>query len=370
MGSLELEERNDAEQVFAGRLTFAVPGDLDTPTGGYRYDRRIILELRRLGWCVDVLDIGGGFPFPSPSSRDAAMLMLRKAPLGNPIVIDGLAFGALPEAGVLGDRTPLVALVHQPLALEPALTSVQAEVFRRSERAALAAAANVVVTSETTGRILIDDYGVQLEHVSVVPPGNDPAPQAHGSRDGIVRLLAVGSVVPGKGFDVLIRALAMIADLPWQLNIVGDLGRDVEAAAQLRHEIKASGLDSRVTLLGALPADRVMEQYLASDLFVLASRFESYGMALAEALSHGLPVVSTTAGAIPDTVPANAGILVPPDNAPAFAHAMSRLIGDAAERCRLARNACRAAARLPSWEESARRFATAVQSIESPIGGR
>jgi len=113
-------------------------------------------------------------------------------------------------------------------------------------------------------------------------------------------------------------------------------------------------------VLGPLAPDAVNDLYLASDMFVLASRFESYGMALAEAIAHGLPVVSTTAGAIPETVPANAGVLVPPDDASAFAEAMRRLIGDTPERRRLATNASTAAAQLPSWQDSARRFAAAV----------
>jgi glycosyltransferase involved in cell wall biosynthesis len=348
-------------------VTFAVPGDLNTPTGGYRYDRRIIEELRTLGWRVDVLDIGDSFPFPSAAERANAVEMLHEVPAGCPIVVDGLAFGALPEAGSLHARTPLVALVHQPLALAPALSPVQVEAFHDSECAALAAADGVVVTSGTTSRILIDDYGVPPDNVNVVPPGNDPVTQAHGSRDGLVRLVSVGSVVPGKGYDVLIAALAMIADLPWQLTIAGDLTRDDATAAQLHADIKAHGLTSKVIVLGAQPPEVITELYLASDIFVLASRFESYGMALAEAMAHGLPVVSTTAGAIPSTVPANAGLLVPPDDAAAFAGATRRLIADNAERHRLATNACAAGAQLPSWKDCARRFSDALEkSVRRP----
>jgi glycosyltransferase involved in cell wall biosynthesis len=318
-----------------------------------------------LGWHVDVLDIGDSFPFPSASERAIAVEMLHDVPVGCPIVVDGLAFGTLPEAGSLQTRTPLVALVHQPLALASALSPAQVDTFHHSECVALSAASGVVATSGTTSRILIDDYGVPPENVSVVPPGNDPVAQAPGSRDGVVRLVSVGSVVPGKGYDVLIAALATIADLPWQLTIAGDLTRDAAAAAQLHADIEAHGLTGRVIALGAQAPDAVMELYLTSDIFVLASRFESYGMALAEAMAHGLPVVSTTAGAIPKTVPANAGLLVPPDDPIAFANATRRLVGDAAERRRLAANACAAAAQLPSWKDCARRFADALEKSAS-----
>jgi glycosyltransferase involved in cell wall biosynthesis len=347
----------------ARRVAFAVPGDLATPTGGYRYDRRIIEELRRLGWQVDVLDLGDSFPFPSTAQRAAALATLSAVPSGCPIVVDGLAFGALPEAEALRFRTPLIALVHQPLALDPGLDRAQADAFRESERAALAAAIRVVVTSVATGRVMTAEYGVPSQRVSVVRPGNDPVPTALGSKDAVVRLLSIGSVVPVKGFDLLIPAVATMADLPWRLTIAGDRTRDPAAAARLDADVAAHDLGDRIAVLGAVSPERIIELFLASDVFVLASRFEGYGMALAEAIAHGLPVVSTRAGAIPDTVPAGAGLLVPPDDVAALAAALRRVISDRAERRRLARNARAAAAHLPTWRDSARLFAGAIAMV-------
>ena len=345
------------------RVTFAVPGDLAMPTGGYRYDRRIIQELRQLGWQVDVADIGGGFPFPSSEQRAAALAVLSAVPAGRPVILDGLAFGALPEAGTLRCHMPLIALVHQPLATDPGLNTKQADAFRRSERAALAAAERVVVTSEATARILISDYGVPPHCISVVRPGNDPVPPALGSEDSIVRLLSIGSVLPVKGYDLLIPAVATLKEMPWRLTIAGDRTRDPVAAALLDADIEAYGLGNKVTVLGAVSPERVRELYLASDVFVLASRFEGYGMALAEAIAHGLPVVSTRAGAIPETVPPGTGLLVPPDDAAALAEALRRLVTRPNERQQLATNARAAAAQLPTWQDSARRFATAIENV-------
>jgi glycosyltransferase involved in cell wall biosynthesis len=344
------------------RVAFAVPGDLATPTGGYGYDRRIIQELRGLGWQVDVADIGSDFPFPSTAQRATALSILSAVPSGCPIVLDGLAFGALPEAGTLRSRTPLIALVHQPLALDTGLDAAQADTFRKTERAALAAAAHVVVTSEATARIMVADYKVPVQRISVVRPGNDPAPPALGSDDGVVRLLSVGSVVPVKGYDLLMAALATLADVPWQLTIAGDRTRDRTAAARLDADIESYGFSDRVAVLGAVSPERVNELYLTSDIFVLASRFEGYGMAIAEAIAHGLPVISTKAGAIPDTVPAGTGLLVPPDNARKLAQALRHLICDGGERRRLARNARAHAAQLPTWQRSGVLFARAIDT--------
>ena len=343
------------------QLVFGVPGDLDTPTGGYGYDRRIIRELRQLGWRVDVVDVGDAFPFPTAAQRAFALAVLSAVPTDRPTILDGLAFGAMPEAGAIGG--PLIALVHQPLALDPGLNPRQAQTFRETERAALARAAHVVVTSQATARIIIGDYDVPSRRVTVVRPGNDPVPAAGARNDDVVRLLSVGSVVPVKGYDMLIAALATLADLPWQLTIAGDRTRSVATAARLDADIVAYGLEDKVAVLGAIPRDGITKLYLETDLFVLASRFEGYGMALAEAISHGLPVVSTRAGAIPDTVPVGTGLLVAPDDVPALAQALRRLISDRAERRRLANNARTAAAQLPTWQESARLLAGAIEAV-------
>ena len=346
------------------RLAFAVPGDLATPTGGYAYDRRMIEELRRLDWQVQAIDLGDGFPCPDAAGKATARQLLAGVAPGTPIVIDGLAFGVLPEAaGELRRRGPLVALVHHPLALESGLSPAAAGELATSERAALAAAHAVVVTGPATAKVLRDDYGVATGRITVACPGTDRAAAAPGSSDGMVRLVSVGAVVPRKGFDVLVAALARLADLPWRLTIAGDRGRDPSAAAALDATIARHDLAGRIAVPGALPPERIAALYAGADLFVLASRHEGYGMAFAEAMAHGLPVIGTTAGAIPDTVPAAAGVLVAPDDVAALADAL-RLLIQQPERRRVCAAAAHAAAQvLPTWPDQARRFAAAIEAL-------
>jgi glycosyltransferase involved in cell wall biosynthesis len=345
-------------------LTFAVPGELTIPTGGYAYDRRMIEELRRLGWTVDVLDLGACFPHPSLAQHTRAVESLLAIPRGRPVVVDGLAFGVLPEAAdKLRQSHSLVALVHHPLALESGLTDDDVSCLRTSERNALACAAAVIVTSAATARILASDYRVPPERITIAPPGVDAVGPAKGSTDGVVQLLSVGAVVPRKGHGVLIAALAGVRDLPWRLSIVGDRTRDPVCAAQLDADIARHGLTQRVAALGAVSGERLAELYDGADLFVLPSRFEGYGMAFAEALARGLPVVGTTGGAIPDTVPEGAGVLVAPDDAPALANVLKRLIGDPEARSSMAAHARHAAIRLPRWDASAQLFADAVEAV-------
>jgi glycosyltransferase involved in cell wall biosynthesis len=341
---------------------FAVPGDLANPTGGYAYDRRIIAELAALGWHFDVIDLGDGFPRPSAQALATARALLTRVPKGRPIVIDGLAFGVIPElAADLSHTHPLIALVHHPLALESGISATEANHFRQRERAALACTYDVVVTSPTTARLLAAEYGVPPEDIAIVVPGTERRSPARGSRDGGISLLSVGSVVPRKGYDVLVEALAGLGDLPWRLTIAGDRSRDPAAAFWLDATIRRLGLDQRVDVLGAVADERLADLHDGADLFVLASRFEGYGMAFADAIAYGLPVIGTTAGAIPETVPADAGLLVPPDDVEALAATLRHLIENPRERERLAAGA--RAARFPTWKDQAALFAGVLDRL-------
>ena len=343
------------------RVAFAVPGDLATLTGGYTYDRHIVAELRRLGFTVDVIDLGGGFPWPAAEVRAAARAKLAGVPAGVPIVIDGLALGVLPEIAALAGRNRLIGLVHHPLALETGLAAAEAKRLRASERAALAAMPSVIVTSPSTARVLIADYGVSADVLSIAPPGSEPAVYTRREKGSSIALLSVGILVPRKGHELLVAALASLEDLPWRLTIVGDRTRDAQAAARLDADILRHGLASRITIESAVPDEHLAELYRTADVFVLASLYEGYGMAFAQAVAYGVPVIGTTAGAIPETVPAGAGLLVPPGDSSALAAALRLVISDEAERARLAANARAAASRLPTWEAAAAVFVRAIE---------
>ena len=268
----------------------------------------------------------------------------------------------LPEIAALRARNPLIGLVHHPLALETGLAPDEIERFRASERAALASMQAIIVTSPAIARVLVADYGVSPDVLSVAPPGSERVCCAHGG-GGMVALLSVGIIVPRKGYDLLVAALATLGDLPWRLTIVGDRRRDAQASARLDADVLRHGLTARVAIEGAVSAERLAELYAAADVFVLASRYEGYGMAFAQAIAYGVPVIGTTAGAIPETVPAGAGLLVPPDDARALAAALRLLISDAGERARLARNARAAANLLPTWPAAAAVFVRAIEGV-------
>ncbi|MGH6916573.1 MAG: glycosyltransferase family 4 protein, partial [Geminicoccaceae bacterium] len=298
------------------QVHFVVPGPLDQRTGGYLYDKRIVLGLRARGTAVRVRELAGRFPLVDDAARDAAAAALDGMADGVP-VIDGLA---LPAFAGLRDRLhkSWVALVHHPLALESGLAADQVETLARIEGRLLPSARRVIVTSPQTAADLAA-YQVPPARVGVVLPGTDPAPLARGSGGPGLALLCVAALTPRKGHLVLLEALAELKDLDWHLTCVGSLERDPQTAQAVGAAIARFGLDARVSLVGEQDEAGLSPLYDRADLFVLASYHEGYGMVLAEALARGLPIVSTNVGAIPGTVPASAGTLVEPGDPAALA---------------------------------------------------
>jgi glycosyltransferase involved in cell wall biosynthesis len=328
---------------------FLIPGDPDTPTGGYVYDRRLAQGMRALGWRVRIHELDASFPFPSGAALSHAESVLEEIPPRGLVLVDGLAMGAMPNVvATQSRRLRLVALVHHPLAEETGLPSDCAEALRSSERQALAAAARIVVTSRHTAG-LVAAMGVPAGLLHVVTPGTDPAPLARGSGNPVLDLLCVATITQRKGHATLMEALADLTALDWRLTCVGSTAMDPATVARLRDQITRLGLEDRVRVAGEVDRAELDKLYHRADLFVLATRFEGYGMALTEAIARGLPVVSTRTGAVPETLPPEAAVLVPPGDPAALSTALRQVISDRLLRGRLARGARKARGQLKGW---------------------
>jgi glycosyltransferase involved in cell wall biosynthesis len=352
----------------AGSVAVLVPQDVDAVSGGNIYDRRIASGLVDLGWQVDLLRV------PQDECRAQAGRalngVLATLPDGTLCVVDGLVGHQHP--GTLArhsERLTLVSLVHLLLCDEYGLPSSESGRLRACEHQSLSIVRAVVVTSAASRRRL-SEAGMRPHAVEVVEPGTEPATTAHGT-DGVHQWLCPAAVTPHKDQAGLLEALQRLSDIPWRCRCVGPLDRAPQYAADLAAEARRAGLADRFLLVGARTGRSLAEEFAGADLVVLPSRFETYGMALAEALAHGIPVVSTTAGGIPETVGEGCGLLVPPGDPAALADALRRWVTDPGLRRDL-RAAVRSRPASPTWDVQARRFADVLVAARStsPDGAR
>ena len=332
-------------------LAFAIPGDIATLTGGYIYERRLLQGLRAAGHDVQHLELPASFPDPSAADMAKAVAALAQVPPDRPLILDGLVFGSIDTGGLGQVRAPLVAMIHHPLAQETGLTPDRRDYLFRTERDNLRLVRHVLVPSPHTRRILTDRYDVPPDAITVLRPGVDrprlpPAPAAP------PLILSVGILHPRKGHDILLDALSLLPDLDWQAVIVGNPW-DRDHAAALERQRGASPLAARIRLAGRVSADELEELYARAAIFALATHYEGHGIVFDEALVRGLPIVSCRAGAVPDTVPQGAGLLVPPGDAATFAAALRQVIADPAQRRAMADTALAAGLLLPGWQQMA-----------------
>ncbi len=346
------------------RCVFAIPGSLATPTGGYAYARKI-LPLLGVRMETEICALPSGFPFPTDAElTEAARAMAAADRPGTVFMTDGLAFGAMPAELIANVRSPIAALVHHPLGLEEGLTAAERARLLSMEGQALALARLVIVPSRGTAHELNQLFGIPAAKVTIAGPGILRGKRAMGSPAGEpLHIVCVGSLTPRKGFAVLIDALNGVAALPWRATIAGSAELSPDTAAEVRRKILAFGLENRVHLVGQLNETAVSALYSSGDIFALATYYEGYGMAFAEAMAHGLPIVASGDGAVADTIPPKAGFVCAAGDSKAIGSALRALLSGHGLRQAKAEAAWRHGQTLPQWPDTAAIIANALKSL-------
>lgn len=338
---------------------FLIPGDLMTPTGGYAYDRQILDHLKRRDFPLVHLPLGGNWPFPDGHALSACAKLFGALSERTALLIDGLAFGAMPEALLRQARGPLIALCHHPLALETGLDETMRHALRASEMRAFDHATAVIVTSAATAHLLEREFGVRKHKLRIAVPGTKIMSRAMGGGSP-PQIVAVGSVCVRKNYDGLLTSLRHVADLPWRLTIAGRI-EDADLMDILSGTISTSGWTDRIRFTGPITDEEVEQLLGAADIFVMPSHYEGYGMALMEAVASGLPCVTTDAVPSARQVPAGGLAIVPAGDSAAFGSAIRELLADMKARKILGNLAWQARNTLPNWEDAAEIIANTLR---------
>jgi len=347
------------------RVHVVVPEGFDDPgrpTGGNIYDRRVCAGLAEAGWEVLVATVAAAWPIPGSAARADLARVVSAIPDGETVLIDGLIASSaagqlLPHTG----RIRMTVLLHMPLAT--AVDTHHDASAECSERAVLRAAAGVIVTSEWTRRQILTRYPIPARRVHVARPGTDRV--AAPPRPVRGQLICVGVLSRHKGQDLLVEALADLADRDWHCVLAGSLDRDPDFVEHLQTRITRLGYDHRVRLSGVLTGAALSHAYTTADLLVAPSRSETYGMTVTEALAHGLPVIAAAVGGLPEAFGSTAGgtgpgQLIPPGDPAALAAALGDWLGDEGHRHRLRAAARQRQATLCGWEHTTQEIANAL----------
>ena len=346
------------------KVCWLSPGDPAQNTGGYRYNARIIEQLQNRGIQVDLLPLPGRWPLPLPGTFDVLSTLLSAIPDDRIVIADGLCWPGLEKLGAaLTRRCKVVVIVHSLLARETVLDPDESTALLAIEVASWHGVRMLIATSRKTA----NEIAARLSAPTFISiPGTDPVPRAPSSSRGsalpIPRravLLTIGSLVPRKGHDLLLRALAAVR-IPWELRCIGG-ARDLSWAKRLKDLAEELHVGEHVSWLGDLPFSEVSSEIERADLVLQTARYESFGMAIAEAVARGRPVLTAPAG-VTDHLPDGA-VQVIDGEAATWSAAIEWFLTDTSAQRVLGERAMAARSALPTWEKQADGWVTLLESL-------
>lgn len=342
------------------RIHFLIPGDPDTLTGCKIYNKRIIEGLRGKGHDVKLYRLADDFPFPDEESVNYCLQVVRTIPPNEPVLIDGTAFGPLLAVirEVIG-KNPIIGLIHLPLSVDPNFSAYQRTMLTSAELEAFRLATKFITSSSYTADVL-QNLGIDQNKIFTIIPGLDKVPQKKKYANVPTKFLSIANMCRSNDHAVLVRALAALRDKNWVLHCYGSLDQDREYVSDFQALIRKNKLQDKILVHGTISGKELSDAFLDTDLFVHPSDFETYGMALTEALAHGIPVVASTGGGIGRTVPSRMGQFFKPGDSYGLESILEELLENAEVYQKLCANAA-------TYKESAQYWETSINLFEKAI---
>lgn len=340
-------------------ITLLAPEPGRTYSGGYLYNERVSAAAGPHR--ITYRNIPSPYPFPGRLQE------LGIEP-GSTLLLDSLFFHD-PEwtVGVVRKReAPVALLVHYLPSLDPTLSAEKAKEFRQAEAACIDACDGIVTTSDymRTQIRRIFDTSVPL---CIARPGLEAAIPDRDYRlrgrfsidqvqwkDSRVELLTVSNWTPAKNHRFLLKVLKEVENLRWRWRIFGAPSEQGDIEELFLHNAGQLQLESRIEIGPQINPARVREEMRDADIFLFPSLFESYGMAAAEALGAGLPLIAHRTGGLPEVVGnSKAAVLCSPGHTGQWVRELRKLLRSPARRVRMHRAALSMASTLPDWKATA-----------------
>ncbi len=348
-------------------ISLAIYGSADQVSGGYLYDRMMADCLRRSGAEVEILPLRPGNYLSCLADNffsGLAETLQKKRP--DVLLQDELCHPSLFHVNPRLKKTlkcPLVSIVHH-LRTSEAHAGWPMRLYQRVERKYLETVDGFVFNSRTTRAVLENFLGGERPSVVAYPGGDHVRPAItdakvrERSRDPRgLKILFVGNVIPRKGLHTLIAALGRLRRESWHLTVAGSLSADIAYTERIRDLVARARIGDQVEMADAVGKDRLAELLETSHCLAVPSFYEGFGIVYLEAMAYGLPVIASTAGAIPEVIADGIeGFLVTPGDETALVARIDRFIHDRDLLAAMGLAAKKRYAGHPSWAAGAARI--------------
>ena len=338
------------------KIGLLINGSLDTISGGYYYDRRLVSSLQEAGHQMQVFSI----PRRSYAANLAGSRSYR-LPVGLDLLLqDELAHPALIPANRRPHPYPLISLVHHLRSSEerPGWLNL---CYRLVERSYLRSLDGFIFNSRTTRQAVQALVGDRAASVIAYPPCDHFSPglsqaavTGRARQAAPLRLLFLGNVIPRKGLHTLLLAISGLPVHSVSLDVAGSLKADPGYARRVMRQ--AAGLAQRaaITFHGILADASLQKKLEQAHVMVVPSSYEGFGIVYLEGMAFGLPAIGTSAGAASEVItPAENGYLIRPGDAVSLAAHLMTLLVDRSLLAQLSLNALESYRRQPPWQQTA-----------------
>jgi glycosyltransferase involved in cell wall biosynthesis len=338
------------------RIGLVIYGSLDTVSGGYLYDRKLVEYLRAQGNTVEVISL--------PWRNYAAHLMdnfsFRLPPNLDILIQDELNHPSLIGANSGKHPYPVISLVHH-LRSSELRAKWQNDLYRIVEKKYLQSVDGFIFNSKTTKGVVIGLIGDDKSSIIAYPPTDRFWDQViseeeirERSKSDELQILFLGNVIYRKGLHTLLQALSSQRSA-FRVDVVGDLNAEPKYAYEMERYVLTHGLSSTVTFHGPLDNEPLIEMYKKAHVMVVPSSYEGFGIVYLEGMGFGLPTIGTTAGAASEIISnGEDGYLIEPDDAESLGKILGELANNRELLLELSFNAVQRYKSQPRWEETAK----------------
>jgi glycosyltransferase involved in cell wall biosynthesis len=338
-------------------IGLVIYGSLDTLSGGYLYDRKLVEYLRAQGDNVEIISL----PWRNYASHFADNLHFKLPPNLDILIQDELNHPSLIFANQGKHPYPVISLVHH-LRCSELRPKWQNIFYRWIEKKYLRSVDGFIFNSMTTQKVVNSLVENRKPHVVAYPPTDrfgEPISEKEivgRARSEKLRILFLGNVIHRKGLHTLLPAIR-VQPSAFRVDVVGSLTSEPRYVKQMREYIARNGLSSSVFLRGPLDRESVVEALKGAHVLVVPSSYEGFGIVYLEGMCFGLPGIGTTAGAANEIISDGVdGFLIAPENAGELAGELKLLHKQRDLLIEMSRAARERYLRQPKWEETAGRI--------------
>ena len=337
------------------KLGFLIYGSLDTLSGGYLYDRKLVEYLRTMGDTVEIISL----PWRNYAAHLTDNLHFRLPPDLDLLIQDELNHPSLLSANRRPHPYPVVSLVHHLRSSEQR-PAWQNWFYRLIEKRYLQSVDGFIFNSKVTRDVVNGLMEDGKPYIVAYPPSDrfgqgisESEIETRAKEPGPLRILFLGNVIRRKGLHTLLEAVRL-ETLDFRLDVVGSLHSEPEYAREMRKMSQVPSLKSQVLFHGPLDNEDLSAKLKSAHVLAVPSSYEGFGIVYLEGMAFGLPAIGTTSGGASEIIrDGETGYLVPPDGAARLAERLSRLARDRDLLARLSVNALERYRQQPTWEETA-----------------